>query len=94
MGYDAEPDFAQLFTNIVLWTAKGSTRYDQVQQDLGQKIEDARTKKDRLQEEAEKARKKEQTQRLLLLISIWAIGLVACAVITKKLILAPITEEE
>jgi hypothetical protein len=90
----AQPNFAKLFTNTVLWTAKGSTRYNQVQQDLDQKIQDAKTKKDRLQEEAEKARKKEQTQRLILLTAIWATGLIACAAITKKLILTPITEQE
>jgi hypothetical protein len=90
----AQPDFARLFTNIVLWTAKGSTRYNQVQQDLDQKIQEVKTRKDRLQEEAEKARKKEQTQRLILLTTIWAAGLAACAIITKKIILTPITEEE
>lgn len=88
-----DQNFQNLFTNSVLWAAKGSTRFSEVTKDLEAKIEDAKNKQQRLKEEAELARKKESTQRTLLLIGIWAVGLLACGVVIKKLILIPIEIE-
>jgi len=90
----AEPNFVKLFTNSVLWAAKGSTRFNEVQKDLDVKIEDAKGKQDRLRQEAEDARKREENQRLMMLIGIWVAGILVCAVVVKKLVLAPIEDIE
>jgi hypothetical protein len=90
----ADENFVGLFTNSVLWAAKGSTRFTEVTQDLDAKLEEARGKQDRLKEAAEQARKKENTRRTILLAGVWAAGLLACAVIIKKLVLAPIELED
>jgi hypothetical protein len=87
-----EPNFVQLFTNSVLWAAKGSSRYEEVQQDLDQKIMDAETRQDRLKEEADEARREEKTRRQVILAVLWAAGLVGCAVIAKKMVLVPVEE--
>ena len=87
-----EPNFVQLFTNSVLWAAKGSSRYEEVQQDLDQKIMDAETRQDRLKEEADEARREEKTRRQVILAVLWAAGLVGCALIAKKMVLVPVEE--
>jgi hypothetical protein len=89
----ADENFVKLFTNSVLWAAKGSSRFPEVQKDLAEKIEDAKGKQERLKEEAEQARKRENTQRLLLLVGVWVVGLIICAVVVLKLVLAPIEIE-
>ena len=90
----ADENFGKLFTNSVLWAAKGSTRFTEVQKDLDEKIEDAKGKQERLKEEAEQARKREETQRLLMLVGVWVVGLIICAVVVLKLVLAPIEIDE
>jgi hypothetical protein len=90
----ADENFVKLFTNSVLWASKGSSRFTEVQKDLDEKIEDAKGKQERLKEEAEQARKREETQRLLMLIGVWVVGLIICAVVVLKLVLAPIEIEE
>jgi len=82
-------NFTRLFSNALLWAAKGSTHYKEVSQDLDAKLEVARSKQQRLVEQAEKARRRENTRRIIFLLAVWAAGLLACAVIVRKIILAP-----
>ncbi len=82
-------NFTRMFSNCLLWAAKGSTHYKRVSQDLDAKLEVARSKQQRLAEQAEQARRRESTRRTLFLLVVWAAGLLACAVIVKKVILAP-----
>ncbi len=89
----ADENFVKLFTNSVLWAAKGSSRFGEVSQGLEEKIEEAKGKQEKLKEEAEKARRRERTQRTLILIAIWAVGLLASGLVIKKLILVPIEVE-
>ena len=88
-----DENFQNLFTNSVLWATKGSTRFSDTNKDLDAKLEEASNKQQRLKEEAELARKKETTSRTILLIGIWTAGLLACAFIVKKFVLAPIEME-
>ncbi len=86
----ADENFVKLFTNSVYWAAKGSGRFPKVSQDLAQKIEDAKKSQDKIKEEAEKAKRRESTQRNIILAVVWGIGLVACGIIVWKIVLAPI----
>lgn len=88
-----DENFVRLFTNSVRWAAKGSTHFAQASSDFQNKIDEARAKQERLRDEAEKARKRESTNRLLLLSGMWAAGLLGCGVVIKKLVLVP-TEVE
>ncbi len=88
-----DENFARLFTNCVLWAAQGSSRFAEVSKDLDVKLEEARTRQARLIKQAEEARKKENLQRTLLLVAVWAIGLLVCGLVVKKVILAPIEVE-
>lgn len=89
-----DQNFVRLFTNSVLWAAKGSSHFPNVQKDLQGKIEEAKTKQQRLKEEAKKAEKRQNLRRVLLLTGLWAAGLLACGIIIKRLIMAPIEIEE
>ncbi len=89
----AQEEFQTLFSNIVQWTAKESSRFRDIEEGLEEKIEEAKGKAERLKEEAEEARRKEETQRLIFLIGVWAAGLIVCGVIVKKMILVPIEPE-
>jgi len=84
-----DANFTRLFSNALLWAAKGSTHYSQVTQDLDTKLEIARSKQQKLIEQAEEARRRENTRRIIFLLVVWAAGLIACAVIVKKIVLAP-----
>lgn len=88
-----DENFVNLFSNMVLWAAKGSSRFPGIQPDLQEKIEEAKGRADRLKEEAEEARRRENTRQLIFLVAIWAGGLLVCGVIIKKMILVPIEVE-
>ncbi len=83
----ADENFVKLFTSCVYWAAKGSQRYPRVSEGLEQKIEDAEERYEKAGEAAREARRKKETQRLLVIGAIWGVGLVACGVILKKVVL-------
>jgi len=89
-----DQNFARLFTNSVLWAAQGSSHFSNVKKDLSTKIEEAKTRQQRLKEQAEEAEKRQNLRRVLLLSGLWIVGLLTCGIIVKKLILAPIESEE
>jgi hypothetical protein len=85
----ADDNFVRLLTNSVYWTAKGSRRFSEVSEDLPNRIREAGTLQDRLKEEGEKAARKARTRRLAILVIGWIIGLSACVVVAKKVVLRP-----
>jgi len=86
----AEDNFVRLFTNSVLWAAKGSTRYDTISTNLTAKLENSDQEKDELRRRAEEADKDRANQRLILLIIVWGTGIVVCVLVIWKLVLAPV----
>jgi hypothetical protein len=85
----AEESFIKLFTNSVLWAAKGSTRYSTISNNLTGKIESADLERQELAKAAEEAEKSKAQQRLILLVAVWGGGLVVCVIVVWKLVLAP-----
>ena len=85
----ADGNFVKLFTNSVLWAAD-SPRFASLTQNLEGKLATIENEKQALKQEGQAARKKDRQKRLATVVVIWAMGLAACALITKKLILAPV----
>jgi len=88
-----DQNFVRLFTNAVRWAAKGSVHFSQASKGFEAKMEEAQDKQGRLREEADKARKRQTINRVLVLSGMWAAGLLACTVVIKKVILVPIDVE-
>jgi hypothetical protein len=88
----ADENFVKLFTNSVLWAAKGSTRYGTVSDNLAGKLEDADLERQELMRRAEEADKKRSSQRLILLVVVWGGGLVVCGLVIWKLVMGPAPE--
>lgn len=85
----AQEDFVKLFTNCVFWAAKGSQRYQDTSTNLSEKIEGAETRYERAREEAEKARQARSSRKMVILAAVWVVGLVACGMVVKKVVLSP-----
>lgn len=88
----ADENFVKLFTNSVFWAA-ASPRFASVTQDLEGKLATIQEERQAVKEQAELAQKRDRQKRLATVVMIWALGLVACALITKKLILGPVRTE-
>lgn len=81
--------FVDLFMNCVRW-ASGNSRIEAVEGQLGETISEYEEGRQDLKESAEQSDKESRNRRLMTLVVLWAIGLVACAVVVKKWLLAPL----
>jgi hypothetical protein len=86
----ADENFMKLFTNSVLWAAKGSTRFKTISSNLTEKIDNADQERQELTRKAEEAERKKNQQRLILLVVVWGGGLVVCGIVVWKLVLATV----
>ncbi len=88
----ADENFVKLFTNSVFWAA-ASPRFARVTQDLAGKLATIQEESQSIKERAELAMKRQRQKRIVTVGLVWILGLSACALITKKLVLAPIRNE-
>jgi len=89
----ADENFVKLFTNSVFWAA-ASPRFASVTQDIEGKLAITENERRTLKEQGELAERKDRQKRLYTVLVIWVLGLAACALITKKLILAPVRTQD
>lgn len=89
----SDENFVKLFTNMVLW-AGGAPRYEDLSGHLEERLQGMKEGEERLREEVEREQKRKSTHRIMILGIVWVVGLAACGIITKKIILTPITPEQ
>jgi hypothetical protein len=85
-----DDNFVKLFTNSILWAAKGSTWFNAISSNLTAKLEDSDAEQQELQRRAEEADKDRARNRMIFLVGTWGAGLVICVVVVWKLVMAPI----
>lgn len=81
-------NFTALLANSLVW-AMGNSRFQALEQDLQQEIEEFNAIQEELRNEAENAESERRTRRTYYLVGFWAAGLVVCGLIMFKLVLAP-----
>lgn len=87
----ANENFAKLFTNSVNW-AKGSTRFISLSEEWVGRLQEVEDQRLQLVEEAEERKRKESARKTYTLIGLWAMGLIASGLITRRIILSPDSE--
>jgi len=81
-------NFTTLIANSVVW-AMGNSRFEAMEQDLQQEIDEFNAIQEELRSEAESAEGERRTRRLYYLVGFWAGGLVVCGLILFRLVLPP-----